>query len=392
MDYPSASIYFDHAATTPVDERVVRAMHPFMSERFGNPSSVHEAGRAARAALDWSRGVIARILGCGPRELIFTSGATEANNLAIKGVFFDALIRNLDSRPHVVTSAIEHPAVLSAVHELRLLGAECTIVPVSAAGLVDPDVVLAAIRPDTCLVSIMYANNEVGTIQPIAELARLTAAAGVPLHVDAVQAAGKLPIIVDELGVSLLSLSAHKLNGPKGVGLLYARDGVRLFPQVHGGGQEYGRRAGTENVAGAVGFATALQISVEEQHDNVARMQALRDRLIEGLFERTPGARLNGDVVRRLPNNVHMSFEDVDGESLLLHLDLHGLAASSGSACASGSGQPSHVLLALGMSPELAEGSLRLTLGPRTTADEVERAIAIVSTAVAEIRSFGAPS
>lgn len=382
------SIYLDHAATTPMDERVLAAMQPYWSERFGNPSSVHDAGRSGRAALDWARGTVARLLGCGPREVIFTAGATEANNLAINGRFFDALLRNPAVRPHLVTSAIEHPAVLSTVNELHRFGADITILPVTTDGLVDPTDVRAAIRPATCLISIMYANNEIGTIQPIAELAEVAVASGITLHTDAVQAAGKLSLDVASLGVDLLSLSAHKVRGPKGMGLLYARDGIALFPQLHGGGQEYGRRAGTENVAGAVGLATALELALAEQRENVANMLALRDRLAEGLLEQIPDTRLNGSVQRRLPNNVHVSFAGVDGESLLFHLDLHGLAASSGSACASGSGQPSHVLLALGLSPALAEGSLRLSLGPTTTAHEIDRAIAIISASVAQIRSF----
>jgi cysteine desulfurase len=378
----------DHAATTPLDERVLSAMQPYWSERFGNPSSVHDAGRAARAALDWARGTLARILGCGPRELVFTGSATEADNLAIKGIFFDALARTPDNSPHLITSAIEHPAVLNTVQELRRFGADVTMVPVDADGLVDPDDIQAALRPNTRLISVMYANNEVGSIQPIAEIAEIAAASSIPFHTDAVQAAGKLPLDVGMLGVDLLSLSAHKVRGPKGVGLLYARDDIALFPQLHGGGQEYGRRAGTENVAGAVGFATALAVAVEEQQANVAHMLALRDRLTDGLLERIPDVRVNGSKQRCLPNFVHLSFAGVDGESLLFHLDMHGLAASSGSACASGSGEPSHVLLAMGLAPELAEGSLRLTLGPATTAEEVDRAITIIAASVRHIRSF----
>jgi cysteine desulfurase len=387
---PTNLIYLDHAATTPVDARVLDRMLPYFTEHFGNPSSVHEPGREARAAIDWARGTVARILNCGPREIVFTSGATEANNLAIKGLALAALHRAGAVPPHIITSAIEHPAVLQTVQELARFGVSSTIVPVNDVGLVDPRDVAAAVRPETCLVSIMYANNEIGTVQPISEISANTRSAGVSLHSDAVQAAGKLPLDVASLGVDLLSLSAHKLNGPKGVGLLFVREGTDLFPQLHGGGQEYGHRAGTENVAGIVGLATALEIAVREQDASLRRMSTLRDRLADELMERVPGAQLNGDWQHRLANNVHISFEHVDGESLLFHLDLHGLAASSGSACASGSGKPSHVLLALGLTEAQAEGSLRLTLGPGTTEAQINRAVEIIVAAVEQIRSFSA--
>ena len=394
-EYPHSTssgnlIYLDHAATTPVDARVLDRMLPYFTEHYGNPSSVHEPGREARAALDWARGTVARILNCGPREIIFTSGATEANNLAIKGLAMDALQRAEGRSPHIVTSAIEHPAVLQTVQELATFGVRSTIVPVNSAGLLDPNDVEAALELETCVVSIMYANNEVGTVQPIAEISAKTRSAGVPFHVDAVQAAGKLPLDVAELGIDLLSLSAHKLNGPKGSGLLYVRTGIRPFPQLHGGGQEYARRAGTENVAGAVGLAAALEFAVRDQDVNTSRMAILRDRLADSLMERIPAAQLNGHWRQRLPNNVHISFEDVDGESLLFHLDLRGLAASSGSACASGSGKPSHVLLAIGLTVAQAEGSLRLTLGPSTSEEEIDRAAEIIVSSVEQIRTFSA--
>jgi len=383
-------IYLDHAATTPVDARVLDRMLPYFTEHYGNPSSVHEPGREARAALDWARGTVTRILNCGPREIVFTSGATEANNLAIKGLAMAALQRWEGRQPHIITSAIEHPAVLQTVQELVHFGVRSTIVPVNSAGLLDPYDVGAALEPETCLVSIMYANNEIGTVQPIAEISAKTRSAGVPLHVDAVQAAGKLPLDVAELGIDLLSLSAHKLNGPKGSGLLFVRAGVRPFPQLHGGGQEYARRAGTENVAGAVGLAAALELAVHEQTANTLRMAFLRDRLANELMERIPAAQLNGDWRKRLSNNVHISFDDVDGESLLFHLDLRGLAASSGSACASGSGKPSHVLIAIGLTVAQAEGSLRLTLGPSTTEEEIDRAVEVIVASVEQIRAFSA--
>lgn len=383
--------YLDHAATTPVDPAVLEAMLPFFTNSYGNPSSVHALGRDARAGLDWARGTIAEILNCRPREIIFTGSATEADNLAIKGVGLRARLPSSDGPPpHIVTSAIEHHAVLHAVEALGQRGFSYTIVAVDAGGFVNPAEVEAAIRPETCLISIMYANNEIGTIQPIAEIARIAHEHGALCHTDAVQAAGALPLDVQDLGVDLLSLSAHKFYAPKGVGLLYVRSGVTFEPLLDGGGQEYARRAGTENVPGIVGMAAGLAIATDEREQRTVHALALRDRLIEGLLERVPDTCLNGDAERRLPNNVNVSFTGVDGESILLDLDLNGIAASSGSACASGSNEPSHVLRAIGLSPDLAEGSLRLTVGKDNTAAEIDRAIEVIEAAVRRVRTLAA--
>lgn len=379
-------IYLDHAATTPVDQVVLDTMLPFFTQRFGNPTSIYSAGRDARAGMDWARGTIAGILHCLPRELVMTGGATEANNTAIKGV---AWWHRLNSgKNHIITSAIEHHAVLHVVEDLDLHGFEITTVSPDATGLIDPATIEREIRPDTCLISIMCANNEIGTIQPISDIAAIARAHGITMHTDAVQAAGALPLDVDQLGVDLLSLSAHKFYAPKGVGLLYVRRGTRIAWQQHGGGQENARRAGTENVPGIVGMAAGLSMAVEEMDRRNVHAVALRDRLIDGILERVPDARLNGHPDLRLPNNVNLSFEGVEGESILLDLDMHGIAASSGSACATGSTEPSHVLRAIGLPEHLAQGSLRLTVGKDNTTDEIERAIEVVSGSIQRLREM----
>lgn len=383
-----AGIYLDHAATTPVDPRVLELMLPFFTERFGNPSSSYTLGQDARTALDWSRTTIAGVLGCQPREIVFTSGATESNNLAIKGVAWRARFDTPDLPPHLIVSAIEHHAVLHAAESLVAHGFELSIVPPDAEGIVQPATVAAAIRPETCLISIMLANNEIGTIQPVREIASIARERGIVVHTDAVQAAGALPLDVSELGVDLLSLSAHKFYGPKGVGLLYVRHGTPLDWQQHGGAQEDTRRAGTENVPLIAGMAAALVIAVEDMDARNTHVTALRDRLIEQLSERIPDTRLNGHPSQRLPNNVNLSFAGVDGEMLLLSLDMAGIAASSGSACTTGSSQPSHVLSALGIGPETARRSLRLTLGKDNTLAEIDRAIDAIVESVGRIRSI----
>ncbi len=384
-------IYLDHAATTPVDPRVLEVMLPFFGTRFGNPSSVYALGRDARAALDWARGTLAGILGCQPREIVMTSGATEANNLAIKGVawWYRA---NRPERNRIVVSAIEHHAVLHAADALREHGFEVDVVAPDADGIVPPEAVAAALSPQTCLVSVMLANNEIGTIQPIREIAALAREAGAVVHTDAVQAAGAMPVDVDALGVDLLSLSAHKVYGPKGVGLLYSRRQTPIAWQQHGGGQEDTRRAGTENVPSIVGMAAAMLIAAEEIEARAAHCRDLRDRLIDGILELVPEARLNGHPERRLPNNVNLTFAGVDGEALLLGLDLLGIAASSGSACTTGSTEPSHVITALGVAPDLARGSLRLTVGKDNTVEEIETAIQAVADTVERVRAVGAVS
>lgn len=381
-------IYLDHAATTPVDPRVLEVMLPFFSERFGNPSSIYTLGQDARAGLDWARGTLAKLLGCQPRELVLTSGATESNNLAIKGVAWWRHFNAPQRGKHIVISAIEHHAVLHAAEALVPHGFEVSVVQPDADGLIRPDAVEAALRSDTCLVSIMYANNEIGTIQPIREIAALAHARGIAVHSDAVQAAGSLPLDVDDLGVDLLSLSAHKFYGPKGVGLLYVRRRTPIEWQQHGGGQEGGRRGGTENVALIVGMAAALALAADELDERATRLRQLRDRLAEGILERVPDTRLNGHPTDRLPNNVNLSFAGVEGETLLLNLDMLGIAASSGSACSTGSTEPSHVLTALGLGPEIARGSLRLTLGKATTEAEIDRTIAAVVETVERVREL----
>ncbi|HLT57757.1 MAG TPA: cysteine desulfurase family protein [Limnochordales bacterium] len=377
------TIYMDHAATTPLDPRVREAMMPWLQRWHGNPSSPYAAARQARAAIDEARERVAALIGAAPAEVYFTSGGTEGDNWAIKGIAW----ARRDRGRHVVVSAVEHQAVLEAAKFLARHGWELTLVPVDGHGLVDPEAVAAALRPDTVLAAIMHANNEVGTVQPIAAIAQITRSRGVPLVVDAVQTAGLLPLDVEALGCDVLVMSAHKFYGPKGAGAVYVRRGTPIEPLLHGGGQERGLRAGTEGVAGIVGLARALELATAERDQVVPRLLALRDRLLAGLEERVPGVRLNGHPVQRLPNNVHVSFPGVDGESLLLNLDLGGLAASSGSACTSGSLSPSHVLLAMGMSKELARASLRLTLGKDNTAAEVDAAVALIARTVERLRA-----
>lgn len=378
-------IYLDHAATTPVDERVVAAMLPYFTEQFGNPSSIHRLGRTALDALDDAREVVASALGANRKEIIFTGGGSEADNLAIKGVALAQ--RQAGKGAHIVTSAIEHHAVLHAIDYLRAFGFEETVLPVDAGGLVSADDLRAALRPDTVLVSIMYANNEIGTIQPLAELGAICRERGVPFHTDAVQAAGSLSLDVRELNVDLLSLAAHKFYGPKGVGMLYVRRGTPLLPQIGGGGQERRRRAGTENIAGIVGMATALRLAEEHRERYVAGCTALRERLAAGIRDRIAHSYLNGHPTQRLPNNVNVAFDDVEGESVLLLLDQQGIAASSGSACTSGSLEASHVLLALGMPPERAIGSVRFTIGRATTSDDVDYVLDVLPPLIERLRS-----
>ncbi len=374
-------IYLDYASTTPLDPRVLEAMLPYFSERFGNASSLHTLGQEARAAVDEARRILAQALGAQPSEVVFTSGATESDNWAILGVAW----ANEGRGRHLITSAVEHHAVLEPCRFLEAHGWEVTYLPVDRYGRVDPDDVRRALRDDTVLVSVMHANNEIGTLQPVAEIARICRERGVLVHTDATQSFGALPLHVDALGVDLLSASAHKRYGPKGVGLLYVRKGTRILPLLRGGSQERGRRAGTENVPGIVGFGRAIAIALAEREQEQTRIQQLRDRLIEGLL-RIEGACLNGHPTDRLPNNVNVSFAGTDSETLLLNLDLAGIAASSGSACTAGSLEPSHVLRAIGLAEELARGTVRFTLGRWTTEEEVEEAVRATEEAVALIR------
>ena len=377
-------IYLDHAATTPTDPAVVEAMLPWLTEEFGNPAALYSLGLTAARAVQQARQTVASTIGADPEEIYFTSGGTEANNWAILGT---AEAHQSKGR-HLVTSAIEHHAVLEPMQFLAKHGYEVTLVPVDSAGLVDPDEVRKALRRDTILVSIMHANNEIGTIQPIAEIGRITRQAGVLFHVDAVQSLGKIPVNVEELGVDMLSASAHKFYGPKGVGFLYLRKRTRVTPLLHGGAQERGRRAGTLNVPGIVGMAKALELARERMQEDAVREATLRDRLWEGLGRSIEAIYLNGDPIRRLPNNLNVRLDGIEGESMILMLDMEGICVSSGSACTSGSLDPSHVLLALGIPPENAHGSLRVTLGRSTTEDDIDFFLQVFPPIVARLREI----
>ena len=380
--------YFDHAATTPLDPRVLEAMLAALRNGWGNPSGVYREAQSARAMLDDARDRLADTLECSPREIILTSGGTESDNLAVRGA---ALARAHVGR-HLITSAIEHHAVLHPMEALAQEGFELTILPVDGEGLLDPAEVAAAVRDDTILVSLMAANNEIGTIQPIAEIARAVKERNprTIIHSDAVQAAGAVDVRPDALGVDLLSLTAHKLYGPKGAGLLYQRRRTALEPLLLSGGQEEERRAGTENVAGAVGLARALQLAVEERQARAEHARTLRDELWRQLRERVHPLRLNGpaDFARRLPNNLHLCFPGVEGESILLQLDMEGIAASSGSACSTGSTEPSHVLTAIGVDPDTAHSALRLSLGQSTTAADVDHAAQTIPEIIQRLRAL----
>ena len=377
-------IYLDAAATTPVRREALEAMWPYLTGSFGNPSSHHSLGEQAARALRSARERVAARLGCRPGEIIFTSGGTEADNLAIKGIALAS-----PRGRHIVTTAIEHEAVLASCDFLkRQHGFEITFVPVDREGLVRADDLAASLRPDTTLCTVMLANNEVGTVQPVAELAAIAHERGVPFHTDAVQACGSLPLHVDELGVDAMSLSGHKLGAPKGVGALFVRRRITLEPVLHGGGQERGRRSGTENVAGAVAFATALELAERELSEKTPRRIALRDELICGVLAVAPGALLTGHASMRLPNNASFCFPGTSGEAVLLQLEEHGVICSSGSACAAGSDEPSHVLMAMGYPREVAQTAVRFTLTGDTTQDQVNEAIGHVRDAVLAVQSL----
>jgi len=387
MQKPAKTIYLDHAATTAVDPRVVEAMLPYFSHQYGNASSIYRLGQESAQTIDQARRTVADLLGCQPREVTFTSCGTESDNLALRGVGWAR--RNLGKGNHIITSSIEHHAVSHTCEQLKKhFGFEITYLPVDKYGLVDPDDVGRAIKDNTILISIMYANNEVGTIEPIAEIGQIAKEKGLPFHTDAVQAGGVLSLDVDELNVDLLSLSAHKFYGPKGIGVLYARKGVSLLPTQTGGAHERNRRAGTENVPYIVGLATALKIAYEELEANNQRIAALRDRLIEGVLESIVKVELTGHPTNRLPNNASFVFKYIEGESMLLNLDLAGVCASSGSACTSASLEPSHVLLALGIPPEVAHGNLRLTLGRENTEEDIDHVLAVLPGIVQKLRDM----
>ncbi len=378
-------IYLDHAATTPVDVRVLEAMQPYWAEHFGNTSSIHSIGREAQQGLDQSRQTVAEVLGCSPQEIVFTGCGTESDNLAIRGVALAA--REAKRGNHIITLPIEHHAVGATVEQLRdLYGFEVTFVEVDQYGMVDPDAIGRAIRPDTILISVMYANNEVGTVQPLTEIGTIARAHGIPLHTDAVQAGGQLNINVDRLKVDLLALSAHKFYGPKGVGALYIRSGTELISALTGGGHERGRRPGTVNVAEIVGLATALKLAQERRESENARVAALRDQLVAGVFERIPEVQLTGHPTRRLPNSASFAVKGVEGETLLMALDLEGICVSTGSACTTGEAEPSHVLLSLGFPHEWALGSLRMTLGHLTRPEDITITLEVLSRAVEQLR------
>ncbi len=382
---PDSIVYLDNAATTPLDERVLEAMLPYLcgGAPSGNPSSLHASGAAAREAIEEARASVARLVGASPGEILFTAGGTESDNLAVLG-----LAAASPEKRHGVISAVEHPAVRGAAAHLEAAGYEVTKLEVDADGLLDPDELAKALRPDTALAAVMWANNEVGAVQPVEELADLCCEAGVPFHVDAVQAAGRLPIDVSWVPVSTLALSAHKLYGPQGVGALYVREGVSLLPVLFGGGQEKGLRSGTENVAGIVGLGEAARLASEELDERACHEEALRDALLSGL--RIPGVRLNGHPEKRLSNNAHLSVEGVEAESLVLFLDALGYAVGSGSACASSTAghKASPVLLAMGRDEKEAMGAMRITVGKDNTVEEIEGFKEAFSAAVSQLREL----
>jgi cysteine desulfurase len=378
------SIYLDNAATTPVRKEVFEEMLPYFCESYGNPSSIYEIAKKNKRAVEAARGKIAAAIGASPEEIFFTGSGTEADNWAIKGI----AEQNADKGRHIVTTAIEHHAVLHTCEYLQKLGWEISYVPVDEYGLVNAEDVKNAVRGDTSLITVMFANNEIGTLQPIAEIGAFASEKGIAFHTDAIQAFGHVPIDVKSMNIGLMSLSAHKTYGPKGVGALYVRKGIRLPSFIHGGGQERGHRAGTENVPGIVGFGKAAELAIAEMGSEAERLTALRDRMIDGILGSIPYCRLNGSRDKRLPGNVNISFEFIEGESILLFLDMNGISASSGSACTSGSLDPSHVLLAIGLPHEKAHGSVRMTFGRETTEGDVDFVIKTLAPIIQRLRDM----
>jgi len=377
-------IYLDHSATTPIKKEVLDAMLPYLTEQYGNPSSIYTEGREAKKALEKARDTIAAAIGAEAKELFFTASGTEADNWALRGI----LEANAQKGCHLITSKIEHPAILETCADLSKKGCEITYLSVDQNGFIDLEELERAIREDTVLVSVMTANNEIGTIQPVAEIGRICKAHHVLFHTDAVQAVGTIEIDVKKWNIDLLSLSGHKFYGPKGVGALYIRNGVKIAPFVTGGHQENGRRAATENVAGIVGMAKALSLAVSAMRENTEKLECLREHTITRILEEIPDVTLNGDRRRRLPGHINFSFRFIEGESLLLMLDLAGIAASSGSACTSGSLDPSHVLLAIGLPHEIAHGSLRLTFGAENTMEEADYLVDKLKQIVRKLRDM----
>lgn len=380
----SKRIYMDHAATTYTNKEVLNEMLPFFTEYFGNPSSVHQFGREVKRNIDLARDRVAKAIGALPEEIYFTAGGSEADNLAIKGVAY----ANKNKGNHIITTKIEHPAVIETCEQLEKEGFEVTYLGVDQYGLVNPEDVRNAIKDNTILISVMYANNEIGTIQPISEIAKIANEKKIYFHTDAVQAIGSVRINVKEQNIDMLSLAGHKFYGPKGVGALYVRKGVKLVSIIHGGSQERKRRAGTENVPGIIGIGKAIELAYQKFDEHNTRITMLRDKLIKGIMEKVPYTRLNGHPERRLPNNSNFCFEFIEGESLLLNLDMKGIAGSSGSACSSGSLEPSHVLLAIGLPHEIAHGSLRLSLGEVNTEEDVDYVLQVLPEIVERLRQM----
>lgn len=376
----------DHSATTPVAPEVLEAMLPYFSEKFGNASSLHSFGLEAKEALEASREKVAELLGANAEEIIFTSGGTESDNLALKGIAY----RNKAKGNHLITTTIEHPAILEVCRKLEIQGFEVTYLPVTSDGFVDPGTLESAIRNDTILISAMHANNEIGTVQQIKEIGKIAAEKDIYFHTDAVQSAGKIPIDVNDMGLDLLSLSAHKLYGPKGVGALYVRKGTRIESFVQGGGHERNLRSGTENVSGIVGLAKAAELAQKVMVEEAERLTKLRDRLANLVLDNVEDCWINGSMNNRLPSNLNFSFKYIEGESLLLFLDSKGIAVSTGSACSSKKLEPSHVLMALGLSPVDCHGSLRITLGRSNTEEEIDHAAGAIREAVERFRSISA--
>ncbi|MCX6718480.1 MAG: cysteine desulfurase family protein [Candidatus Staskawiczbacteria bacterium] len=374
-------VYLDYAATTPVDKRVAKAMEPYLSEKFGNTMSLHSFGQEAKFALDQSRQTLADLINAKPNEIIFTSSATESNNLAIKGIVFN-MPKGSRAR-HIIISSIEHPCIMETTKWLSR-GCKITKLPVDKYGMVNPKDVEREIRPDTILVSIMHASNEIGTIQKIAEIGKICRGKKVYFHTDASQSFGKIPIDVKKMNIDLLTASSHKIYGPKGAGLLYIREGIKLVPLLHGGGQENGLRSSTVNIPAIVGFAKAVELCQKEMKTEAKRLSKLRDKLIKGILK-IEGAKLNGDKKLRLPNNVNVSFPYIEGESLVIQLDMHGIACSTGSACSSIKLEPSYVLLAIGLKPQEAHGSLRISLGRFTTEKEINYLLKVLTKIVKQL-------
>ncbi len=381
---PRKRIYFDHSATTGVLPEVHDAMVPYFLEKYGNPSSIHSFGREAKIALEEARKKVADVLNADPSEIVFTSGGTESDNLAVEGV---AMYKG-KMKGHIITTKIEHHAILEPCDWLKRFGFEVTLIPVDSEGLVDVGEIERAIRNDTVLISVMMANNEIGTIQPIREIGSIARSKGIPFHTDAVQAIGKMPVDVKADNIDLLSLSAHKFHGPKGVGALYVRKGVKIEPVMHGGGQERGLRSSTVNVAGVVGLGKAAEIAKRDLEPTAQKMKAIRDKMLKAVPELVPNSYINGHKTKRLVNNASFRFDFIEGEGLILQLDFKGISASTGSACSTGSLEPSHVLLALGLKHEQAHGSLRITLGRENTQEEADYLLQVLPGIVAKLRAI----